>query len=183
MLLERARAGLLVVDVQERLAPAIADPAGVIRHAGILMKAAGRLDIPTLVSEQYPKGLGPTVLDLRDLAPQGGVFEKLHFSCAAEPALRQRLEGWRAAGRDQVVVCGMEAHVCVLQTVLGLKEAGFAPVVVADATSSRAPANRDAALARLRENGVEVATTEMVVFEWLGVAGTSEFRELSALIK
>jgi nicotinamidase-related amidase len=81
------------------------------------------------------------------------------------------------------VIVGMEAHVCVLQSALGLQQAGYEAVVVADAISSRAPANRDAALQRLRENGVEVATTEMVLFEWLGQAGTPEFKELSKLIR
>ena len=82
-----------------------------------------------------------------------------------------------------LVICGMEAHVCVLQSALGFQQAGYRPVVVADAVSSRAPANREAALLRLRENGIEVATTEMVLFEWLGEAGTPEFKELSRLIK
>lgn len=183
MLIARDRSSLLVVDVQEKLAPAVSEGERVVRNAAILMQGVARLGVPVLVSEQYPKGLGRTVSDLLALAPDGAVVEKLHFSCAGEPAVRQRLEGLFALGRNQVVICGMETHVCVLQTALALKEAGFAPVVVADATSSRTKANREAGLARLRLNGVEVATTEMVVFEWLGRAGTAEFRSLVALIK
>jgi len=183
LLIARDRSSLLVVDVQERLAPAVDRADAAIRNAAILMQAAGRLAVPMVVSEQYPAGLGRTVAELLALAPDDAVVEKTHFSCAGEPGLRRRFEGLQALGRDQVVICGMETHVCVLQTAIGLKEAGFTTIVVADATSSRTPANREAGLARLRENGVEVATTEMVIFEWLGRAGTHEFRELSRLIK
>jgi nicotinamidase-related amidase len=180
MLIERQKSCLLVVDVQEKLAPAMADPASVISNAGILMRAAARLHVPLVVSEQYPQGLGTTVPELRALAPDSARGAKLSFSCAADPGLLQRIKD---AQRSQIVIAGLEAHVCVLQSALGLQQAGYQIVVVADAISSRAPASRDAALQRLRENGVEVATTEMVLFEWLGQAGTPEFKELSKLIK
>jgi nicotinamidase-related amidase len=180
MLIERDKSCLLVVDVQEKLVPAMADPAGVIRNAGILMQAAARLGIPLAVSEQYPQGLGTTVPELRALAPDAARVAKLSFSCAGDPALQQRI---KETQRSLIVIAGLEAHVCVLQSALGFRQAGYGIVVVADAISSRTPANRDAALQRLRENGVEVATTEMVVFEWLGLAGTPEFKELSRLIK
>jgi nicotinamidase-related amidase len=180
MLIERDKSCLLIVDVQEKLAPAVSDPANVIRNAGILMRAAARLGVPLVVSEQYPQGLGATVPELRALAPESARIAKLSFSCADDPALRQRI---KEAQRSLIVIVGMEAHVCVLQSALGFQQAGYKIVVVADAISSRAPANRDAALQRLRENGAEVATTEMVLFEWLGQAGTPEFKELSKLIK
>jgi len=180
MLLVADRSQLLIVDVQERLAPAMAEGEVVIRQAGILMDAAGHLGVPVLVSEQYPKGLGPTVAPLRKRAPPGVTMPKLEFSCAANPDLANRLRG---AGREQVVIAGIEAHVCVLQTALGLKMQGLSPVVVTDAVSSRARASREAAVARLAANGVELATTEMVVFEWLGRAGTDVFRAVSSLIR
>jgi len=180
MLIERDKSCLLIVDMQEKLAPAMTEPAVVIRNAGILMQAAARLAIPLLVSEQYPQGLGATVPELRALAPDSARVAKLSFSCAADPALRQRIA---AVQRPLIVVVGMEAHVCVLQSALGFRRAGYEAVVVADAISSRTPANREAALQRMRENGVEVATTEMVLFEWLGQAGTPEFKELSRLIR
>jgi nicotinamidase-related amidase len=180
MLIERDKSCLLVVDVQEKLAPAMAESTAVIRNAGILMQAAARLAIPLLVSEQYPQGLGATVPELRALAPDSARFAKLSFSCAADPGLLQRV---KEAQRSLIVIAGLEAHVCVLQSALGFRQAGYGIVVVADAISSRTPANREAALQRLRENGVEVATTEMVVFEWLGQAGTPEFKDLSRLIK
>jgi len=180
MLIEREKSCLLIVDVQEKLAPAMAESAAVIRNAGILMQAAARLAVPLVVSEQYPQGLGATVPELRALAPDSARIAKLSFSCAADPALQQRIE---EAQRSLLVIAGMEAHVCVLQSALGFRRAGYGVVVVADAVSSRMPANREAALQRLRENGVEVATTEMVLFEWLGQAGTPEFKELSRLIR
>ena len=180
MLIEHDKSCLLIVDVQEKLAPAMTEPAAVIRNAGILMQAAARLAIPLLVSEQYPQGLGATVPELRALAPDSARVAKLSFSCATDPTLRQRIA---AAQRPLIVIAGMEAHVCVLQSALGLRQAGYEAVVVADAISARTPANREAALQRMRENGVEVATTEMVLFEWLGQAGTPEFKELSRLIR
>jgi nicotinamidase-related amidase len=180
MLIERDRSCLLVVDVQEKLAPAITGAAAVVGNTSILMRAAARLGVPVVLSEQYPKGLGATLPELAALAPASARIAKLTFSCAADPSLHQRI---KETGRPLLVICGMEAHVCVLQSALGFQQAGYRPVVVADAVSSRTPANREAALLRLRENGIEVATTEMVLFEWLGEAGTPEFKELSRLIK
>jgi nicotinamidase-related amidase len=184
MLIGRDRSCLLVVDIQEKLLPAMQDPMLVVRNAGILMQAAARLGIPILVSEQYPQGLGPTVAELRHLAPAESIHAKTAFSCAADATLRQKLA---ELNRSQVILCGIEAHVCVLQTALGLAAADppneLSPVVVADGTSSRTTANRDAALARLRADAVPIATTEMVLFEWLGRAGTPEFKELSRLIR
>ncbi|MEW5726647.1 MAG: hydrolase [Pseudomonadota bacterium] len=180
MLLDASRSSLLIVDVQENLAPVMADPRQVYRHCAILMRAAERLGIPVVVSEQYPKGLGSTVGELLALAPEGAQVEKMHFSCAAAPSVKGRLDG---LGRDIVVVAGIEAHVCVLQTCIGLREAGYTVAVVADACSSRNPDNHRAAMERLAHNGVEVVTTEMAVFEWMHCAGTPEFKDISKLIK
>ena len=180
MLLNRHRSCLLVVDIQERLAPAMSDLERALRNSAILMQGAARLGVPMLVSEQYPKGLGSTLPEIKRLAPAEAIVRKVHYSCAGEPELRRRLD---ELGRSQIVVCGMETHVCVLQSALGLRQAGFEPAVVADATASRAPSNREAALERLRADGVDIVTTERVIFEWLEHAGTDEFREVSRLIK
>lgn len=180
MLIERNRSLLLLVDVQDRLVPAMAEPAGMLANCALLLKAAARLGVPILASEQYPRGLGPTVPELLALLPDGAVSAKTVFACGGDPEIQARL---RAAGRDQVVVCGIEAHVCVLQTALGLEAGGYIPFVIADATASRRPESKAAALDRLRANGIEVATAEMVLFEWLGRAATDEFRELSRLIR
>ncbi|MCW9040189.1 MAG: isochorismatase family protein [Rhodospirillales bacterium] len=180
MLMDAARSALLVIDVQERLMPAIYEAKRVVSNARILMRAATRLDIPMLVSEQYPKGLGHSVSAVAELAPTGAVLEKVHFSCVSD---RDYLERFRSLGRGQAVVCGAEAHVCVLQTVMGLLEENAAVFVVADAVSSRTPRNHRLAIQRMRAAGASIVSTEMAIFEWLNKAGTPEFKELSALIK
>jgi len=176
VLIDAEKSCLLVVDVQERLIPAIHDGERVIRNTGWLMRIAGELGVPVLMSEQYPRGLGHTVAELRDLMPAGEIVEKLHFSCAASPECRKRLD---VIGRRQVVVAGIEAHVCVLQTALGLLRDGFEVYVVAEATSSRRAADAELAVERLRHDGVRIVGREMVAFEWLHRAGTDRFRDVS----
>lgn len=171
---------LLIVDVQQRLAPAIADAATAVRNTSILLAAAKRLSLPTLVSEQYPKGLGTTIEPLREHLSAQQIIEKTHFSCTAEPAVLARIQD---AGRRQIVLTGMETHVCVLQTALGLIEAGFDVFAVEDAVGSRTERNKQLGIERMRAAGANIVSTEMVVFEWLHRAGTPEFKELSALIK
>jgi len=180
MLIRAERSILIVVDIQERLVPATAEPDQTVANCARLMHGAARLGVPMLLAELYSKGLGRTLADIRALAPADAVVEKLHFSCVAEAAWRDRLA---ASGRDLAVICGMEAHVCVLQTALDLAERGHAVAVVADAVASRSAANKAAALARMARAGVEVATTEMVLFEWLHRAGTPEFKDVLELIK
>lgn len=175
MLIERDQSVLLVVDIQERLLPHIHDGQAVLDNAVWLVRVAQRLGVPVMVSEQYPKGIGPTVAVLRGLTSPEQVGEKLHFSCVAAKCL-ERLPG---AGRPQVVVAGTESHVCVLQTVLDLREQGREVFVVADAVGSRKPADKELALARMRSHGIHIVSREMVAFEWLRQAGTEEFREVS----
>jgi nicotinamidase-related amidase len=174
------RAFLLVIDVQERLLPAMHEPDRVVDNCRILVQAASRLGVPVLASEQYPKGLGPTVPALAEHLPVAGTYAKLHFSCADDRALRSAIA---ALGRDQAVLCGIESHVCVSQTALDLVALGPACFVAADATSSRNPDHVAPALARLRGNGVEVVVTEQVLFECLAQAGTNLFKDVSALVK
>ena len=185
MLLRPKESCLLVVDVQERLLPAMSSPDSVVESISLLLKAATLLGVPVLASEQYPKGLGPTVLALRELLDPQPAIEKIEFSCAANAALRDRVGG---LGRKQLVICGIEAHVCVLQTAIGFRANGHLATdsqvfVVADAVDSRDPANRTLALQRMQQDGVQVVATEMVVFEWLGQAGTPKFKDLSSLLK
>lgn len=180
MLMKAEKSCLLIVDIQERLARVVGDPNKVVANADLLIGAARRLSVPVLASEQYPKGIGHTVPALSGYLHADDVFEKLHFSAAADPVLGPRLT---EMSRRQIVVCGLEAHVCVLQTVIDLVEAGFETFVVADATSSRRPENHAAAIERMRAAGAWPVTTEMVVFEWLEKAGTADFKELSARIR
>ncbi len=180
MRMKANQSALIVVDLQERLIPAIHEGGRVIANARILMQAANRLDVPTLISEQYSKGLGHSVPDIAELAEVESTLEKMHFSCLSDSEIERRL---RELGRKQAVVCGTEAHVCVLQSVLELIELGYQVFVVEDAVSSRTPESKRIAMTRMQAAGVQAVTTEMVVFEWLEKAGTPEFKELSALIK
>lgn len=180
MLMKAEDSLLLIVDVQERLLPAMAEARQVAQRCEILMRGALRLGVPLLVSEQYPKGIGPTIPDLRGLAPPGAVLEKLHFSCGEDPMIAERIA---VSGRRQLVLAGIEAHVCVLQSALVFRQRGYQVFVVADACSSRDAANADLAFQRMRAGGVEVVASEMVLFEWLHRAGTPEFKDLIALIK
>jgi nicotinamidase-related amidase len=180
VLLNRAQALLLVVDIQSRLAPAIANADEVVGNAARLLQGSARLDVPAWVSEQYVQGLGATVEALQPHLVAAWRFEKIHFSCLKEDGLHARL---LATGRRQIVVCGTETHVCVLQTVLDLLALGFAVFVVADAIGSRTPANREAGIERMRAAGAVIVTTEMVLFEWLERAGTGDFRAVLPLIK
>jgi nicotinamidase-related amidase len=180
MLLHRAQSCLLIVDVQERLTPVMTDPRRVIHNCHVLIRAAKRLGIPVLASEQYPKGLGPTMVDLREELPAGDILAKTHFSAAADPHILARLE---ATARRQVVVAGIEAHVCVLQTALDLVSRGFQTAVVIDACASRRLQSEEMAWGRLRQEGVPLVSVEMAIFEWLHQAGSSEFKELSTLIR
>ncbi|NBC33250.1 MAG: isochorismatase family protein [Alphaproteobacteria bacterium] len=180
MLLDAGTSCLLIVDIQERLAPAIAGIDAVVERVSILMRAADRLAVPMLLSEQYPKGLGPTIAPIAALAPFGATVEKIEFSAAANPGFRARLSG---LARPQIVVCGIEAHVCVLQTVLDLCAAGRRVSVVRDGCGSRKPDNAAAGIERMARHGADIVTSEMVVFEWLGRADAPPFREVSKLIK
>ncbi|MBY0510670.1 MAG: isochorismatase family protein [Rhodospirillaceae bacterium] len=182
MILDRARSQLLVVDVQDRLLPAMFEGERMVDRCAVLMRAAQRLGIPVTISEQYRKGLGATISRLDNIKGDAAVLEKMHFSCAADPAIKERVTGMIYT-RPQLVVCGIESHVCVMQSVLGFKAMGLDVYTVADAVTSRASASVDAALQRMRHEGASTVTTEMALFEWLHVAGTPEFKELSKLIK
>lgn len=181
MLITAERSSLLIVDVQEKLCPVMDDPRIVLHNGSRLLRGAARLGVPVTVTEQYPEGIGPTMIDLRDLTAPENVVHKRTFSSAADEGIVARL---RQMGRPQVVVAGIEAHVCVLQTAIGFRELGYEVYVVRDACSSRRVADRDAAFARMAAAGVSVVTTEMVLFEWVGDSRHEAFREISkTLIK
>jgi nicotinamidase-related amidase len=184
MLLARDKSQLLIVDVQQKLLGAISGKDKVVEACVRLVRAARLLDVPITISEQYPQGLGPTVDPIREaFANNGFVVDKVEFSCLKNDALRERLHELRRKGRPQVVVGGIEAHVCVLQTAIDLEAQGFESFVVADAIGSRDKASAKRAVLRLLKSGADVVDSEMVLFEWLERAGTQEFKELQALIK
>jgi nicotinamidase-related amidase len=175
MLMEAARSQLLVIDLQEGMLPVIADAATVVANCSWLVEAAQRIGVPVAAIEQYPQGLGPLVAALRALLPANAVAAKTHFSSVAANCL-QALPG---SDRTQIVIVGVEAHVCVLQTALDLYQEGKEVYVVADCVASRRAVDRDLALSRLRQEGVRIVSREMVVFEWLGEAGTPLFKAVS----
>ena len=179
--LERGDAILLVVDVQERLVSAMEPQAlaRMLKNAETMLKAALRLGLPVVASEQYPKGLGPTVARLRELLPEAPL-EKVEFSVGHNKALARTV---LQTGRRQVIVVGMEAHVCVFQTARDLVRGGFAVFVPEDAVLSRTERNHATGLRLCEKAGVTVSGTESVLFDLLGEAGTPEFRELSPLIR
>ncbi|HEU4727546.1 MAG TPA: isochorismatase family protein [Kofleriaceae bacterium] len=183
--LARTRAALLVVDIQDRLLPAMPPEAAaeVIRNTRILITAAVQLGLPIVVSEQYRRGLGSTIQPVEDAltgAPNVHRFEKLEFSAAAAPAFAALAP---ALGRDQWIVCGMETHVCVYQTARDLVARGWDTHVCADAVCSRTAQNRELGLGQMARAGAIVTSTETCVFDLLGRAGSDEFRVLSRAIK
>ncbi len=186
MRIERGRAALLVVDVQERLAAAMApgDRIGCEKNILILLEMARLLRLPVVLSEQYPRGLGPTVPALRAALEDPSLslsrIEKMTFACTDDPSF---IEVHRRLGRDQWIVVGMETHVCVYQTARGLVAMGATVHVPADAVTSRAPSNVHRGLDLVARAGAIVTATEAVVFDILERAGTDEFRALSKLIK
>ncbi len=174
--MQASKSLLLVVDLQQRLMPAVHDAAIVIANAKRLVDAARMLDVGLVHTEQNPKGLGETVTEL-GLDPSSA-FHKMTFDAVRTADFLDQLPR-----QAEIIVCGCEAHVCVLQTVLGLLDENRRVFVVADAVGSRSDENRHAAVRRMERAGAESVTTEMVVFEWLGSAEHPRFREAMALIK
>jgi len=168
---------LLLIDLQERLVPVIHDHEAVVARAVRLAEAAQLLNVPIRATEQYPVGLGPTVAPLAAYAQ--AVLPKTTFSAAEDPDFHELLP----TGAAEIIVAGVEAHVCVLQTVLGLLRPGHRVFVVADAVGSRDPADKAAALDRASRHGAEIVTSEMVLFEWLHDAEHPKFREVQKLLK
>ena len=175
MLMQAKESTLLLIDLQERLLPAIDGAAELAEQAAWLLRLAQRLQVPVIATEQYPKGLGPTLAPLRELLPAGAVREKIHFAATAGAGLFDLPGG----ARRQFVVMGAETHVCVLQTVLGLLAAGREVFVVDEAVGSRRPRDKALGLARMERAGAVIVSREMVAFEWLEQAGTEVFREVS----
>lgn len=176
MLLTKKDSCVLMIDVQEKLLPKIHHHKELLENCKWLLQIAKKLAIPILASEQYPKGLGHTVDELRSLIPQDAWLQKLHFSCASDPDCLKRIE---QVNRQQVVIIGIEAHVCVMQTAIELKNKGKQVYVVADAVSSRKELDKELALQRMHDAGIQIISKEMPVFEWLHQSGTPEFKQIS----
>jgi nicotinamidase-related amidase len=181
-LLEPARAVLIVIDVQEKLCMAMDENVlrQLTRNTGILLESAKELAVPVIFTEQYVKGLGSTLSELRQRAPAASCYEKLTFSCCGSDAFIKQL---KQSGRTQIIVTGMETHVCVLQTVIELLAEGFNVHVVKDAVMSRSSDNKQTAMEAMMLAGAVPTCTEAVVFQILKIAGTDSFKKLSKLVK
>lgn len=177
--LRRDDAVLLVVDVQEKLVPAMFEAERIVRGVSLLAQTAKLLDTPVVVTEQNPERLGATVEPVRRVLDSPAPIAKMRFSACVEETMTQL----RATGRKSVVLCGLEAHVCVTQTALDLIEDGFTVWLPQDAVSSRYESDKRAGIERMKSAGVVAASIEMLVFELLGEAGTAEFRALLPHLK
>ena len=177
--LRRDQSALLVVDVQEKLVPAMFEAERVVRNCSILAQTARLLDVPIVVTEQNSAKLGKTVAPLAAALGDYSPHEKMLFSACTPPVLDEI----RASGRNSVVLCGLETHVCVLQTALDLLDSGFSVFVPANAVSSRYESDKSAALSRLGSSGAVSSSTEMLVLEWLRSADHRHFKTVLSLIK
>lgn len=178
-LIQRESACLLVIDVQERLMPVISNKEEVFANVNKLLRGAEILGLETIVTEQYPKGLGSTCQEIQ-LPENTQAVEKICFSCLQQDEVKDQL---KLSNRKSLIICGAETHICVLKTALDALNDGYEVHVVADAVGSRVDANRKLALKRLRQSGAFICSTEMVLFMLLDQAGNDEFKAISKLIK
>lgn len=178
--MDSSRVALLVIDVQGRLAPRVTGADGIEQRCIALIEGAKALQIPVFLTEHCPEALGATLPSIRGLVAESAIFAKRHFSAMNEPALPEAL---KQSGRDQVLVAGMEAHVCVMQTVLGVLQADYRCWLATDALGSRRQEDRQAAIDRLRDAGATPASAEMALFEWAKHADHPAFRTILSLVK
>jgi len=170
----------LIVDIQERLYPHIAEKEALLDRTRLLIRGLDVLGLPVLFTQQYTKGLGPTIPAIQQLFSNFSSLEKRSFSCVDDAAIAGYLQ---AAGRKFVLIAGIETHVCILQTVLDLMAAGYQPVVVTDCVSSRSLADKDLALRRMAQEGAILSSCESLLFELLRTSESPKFKEISALVK
>lgn len=176
MLMNKDDSLLLIIDVQEHLAPAQESPRGVINGCAALLDIAKKLDVPFIIAEQNHKSFGPTMIDLRIvLGDNVKYYEKDTFSCFKNEEIRQAVKD---SGRKQIVIAGLETHICVMQTAVDFAKAGYDVFVVSDACSSRNGLQNALGIQRLLHNGVDVVTVEMAIFEWLENSRSPVFKEV-----
>ena len=171
---------LLLIDMQDRLYRAMCEKEDLLENARRLILGVRALGIPIVMSEQYPEGIGKTIPEVASILPDTAGIRKMSFSCCAN---RQCNEALSFTERNQVLIAGIEAHVCVYQTAMDLQEGGYQVQVVADAVSSRARRNRDIALQKMRDSGIEITSVEIALFELLKTAEAPKFREISKILK
>ncbi len=170
----------LVVDIQERLFPAMHEKEALLRNCQILIRGLTELQLPLVVTQQYTKGLGETIPEIKSVLPEFSFIEKRDFSCCDEPSVIEKLKELEA---QNIIICGIESHVCVLQTAVDLKEAGFNPVVVMDCVSSRNKDSIEIAKERFRHEGILMTSYEAILFELTRSSAAPEFKGISKLVK
>ncbi len=180
--LDPAKCALLVVDVQERLMPVIDGGEEVTRNSALLLKAARVMNIPVAATTQYSARIGELLPEIKAELGEVVPFDKMQFDCFADQVIRARV---KKLGQEvnTLIICGVETHICIYQSVLGALREGYKVWVPADAVSSRSPCNRETGLARIRELGGTVGSTEMIIYDLLHRAGTSQFKELLPYLK
>ena len=170
----------LIVDIQERLFPVMWEKEKLLENCKILIAGLNELKIPAIITQQYTKGLGETHAEIKSLIPDFEYIEKRDFSCCDEPLVSEKL---KKSNAKNVIICGIESHVCVLQTAIDLKEAGLNPIVVMDCVSSRKKEDLELAKERFRIEGVMMTSYESILFELTRTSAASEFRAISKLVK
>lgn len=170
----------LIVDVQERLFPVMLEKEKLLNNCLTLVKGLNELQLPLVITQQYTKGLGETMPEIKESVPEFNFIEKRAFSCCDEPAVIERL---KALDAKHIIICGIEAHVCVMQTAIDLKDAGLQPVVVMDCVSSRTQENIGWAKERFRFEDIMMTSYESILFELTRSSGAPEFRTISKLVK
>ena len=179
-MLQRDHAALVLIDIQDKLAARMHDKEALYRNLQILVQGAKALELPILWLEQYPRGLGPTIPEVAELLRDQQPLAKTCFSACGLDAFQDTL---RASGRRQILLAGIESHICVWQTARDLLNTGHHVEIVSDAVSSRTAANKTLGLERMRQVGAEITSVEMCLFELLKQAGSAEFKQIAALVK
>jgi len=178
-LLKKNKTAFIIIDVQERLMPVIFNNSEMFENVNRLIEGSKILNVPLIVTEQYPKGLGHTCAEVK--LPEGqAIIEKVCFSCLLSDPVNEKL---KSLGAEQIVIAGAESHICVLKTALDALSKGYEVHVVADAVGSRKEYSKQIALERMRQAGAFIATTEMILFQLMDEAGTDEFKQISKLIR
>lgn len=180
MRIQRENCTGLIIDIQEKLFPVVAENTALATRCKILLEGLKILEIPTFFTQQYTKGLGSTIDKIASLYPTFNFIEKHAFSCLDEPAYETLL---LQSGRNTVIIAGIESHVCVLQSAIDLQAKGYTPVVISDCISSRQPGEKQIALNRFLSEGIRVSTAESILFELTRYSNTVEFKSISKIIK
>jgi len=176
----KEKTAALIIDIQERLFPAMHEKENLLKNCEILIAGLVELSVPLIVTQQYTKGLGETLPEMKSQIPDFSYIEKRNFSCCDEISVIEKL---KKTGAENVIVCGIESHICVLQTAVDLKEAGLNPVVVMDCVSSRTKENIETAKERFRYEGIIMTSYESILFELTRSSAAHEFKAISKLVK